>query len=219
MFGNVLGVDGICPLYCFGKPKLELVGLISIGLDHGTQEFPSFSDFQLRDGGGGSVRATGQSEVTGRVGLVAIAPFAILPLEVNQTPITFLVGQGTTRDTENSFPIVQHGLHLSKNISTRGEVEGSSVEELGVINKVQAHQFDCFIGQGVPHVESKASSLHRVNNDRDESSASIHCSSIFLQQAHERGKKRIRTVVDRGVSKCSLNEVSRGLNCINHGLD
>ena len=66
--GNVLGADCIRPPDCFGKQKLELVGLISIGLDHGAQEFPGFSDFQSRDGGGvwsgpqGKVRSPGVSD-------------------------------------------------------------------------------------------------------------------------------------------------------------
>ena len=53
---------------------------------------------------------------------------------------------------ESSFPIVQHGLHLSKNIGTRDVVGGSSMEELGVVNKVQANQFDCFVSQSAFHV-------------------------------------------------------------------
>jgi hypothetical protein len=85
MLGNVLGTDCIHPPDCFGKKKLELIGLISIGSDHDTQEFPGFSDFQSRDRGGGLVRATGQGEVARCVRLITIVPFAIFPFEVNQS--------------------------------------------------------------------------------------------------------------------------------------
>ena len=147
------------------RRNCELSILVSIGLDHGAQEFPGFSDFQMGDGGGDSVRATGQSEVPRGVRLSTIAPFSTFPFEVNQAPITFVVGQGSTSGTEGSCPIIQHGLHLSKDIGARGVVGGSSMEELGVIDEVQADQFDCFVGQGVPHLKSKTSRLHHFDDD------------------------------------------------------
>ena len=118
MLGNVLGTDCIRPTDRFGKKKFELGMLVSIGLNHGAQEFPGFSDFQAGNGGGDSVRATGQSEVPRGVRLSTIAPLSTFPFEVNQTPIAFVMGQGSTGGTESSFPIIQHGLHLSKNIGT-----------------------------------------------------------------------------------------------------
>ena len=57
MLGNVLGTDCIRPSHCFGKKKLELGMLVSVGSNHRTQEFPGFSDFQAGNGGGDSVRA------------------------------------------------------------------------------------------------------------------------------------------------------------------
>ena len=112
--GNVLGTDCIYPSDCFGKKKLELVGLVSIGSNHGAQEFPGFGDFQSRDGCVDSVNATGQGEVAWGVRLITIAPLAIFPFEGDQAPVTFVVGQGSTCGMEGSLPIIQHGLHLGK---------------------------------------------------------------------------------------------------------
>ena len=39
------------------------------------------------------------------------------------------------------------------------------MEELGVIDKVQADQFDCFVGQCIPHLKSETSRFHHVDND------------------------------------------------------
>ena len=119
MLGNVLGTDCIRPSHCFGKKKLELGMLVSIGSNHRAQEFLGFSDFQAGNGGGGnSVRATGQIEVPRGVRLSTIAPFSAFPFDVNQAPIAFVMSQSSTGGTESSFPIIQHWLHLGKNIST-----------------------------------------------------------------------------------------------------
>ena len=90
------------------------------------------------------------------------------------------------------------------------------MEELGVIDEVQADQFDCFVGQCVPHLESKTSRLHHFDNDRDKGSAASHGSSISLKEAHVRSKEWVSRIVGRRVTEGSANEVCHGLNGINH---
>jgi hypothetical protein len=142
MLGNVLGANCIRPSHCLGEKKFELGMLVSIGSNHRAQEFPGFSDFQAGNGSGDSVGATGQCEVSRSVRLRTITPFSTFPFEVNQAPITFVMSQSSASGTKGSFPVVQHWLHLGEDIGTGGVVGGSSVEELGVVDKVQADQFD-----------------------------------------------------------------------------
>ena len=118
ILGNVLGADCIRPSHCLGKKKLELGMLVSIGSNHRAQEFPGFSDFQAGNGGGNSVRATGQIEIPRGVRLRAMAPFPTFPFEVDQAPTAFVMSQSSTSGTKGSFPIIQHGLHLGEKIGT-----------------------------------------------------------------------------------------------------